>query len=378
MTRWKVKLRRDEQEEEEEEVRVRNWPIPHHWKGGERCGKKIMELCCQGICLKIRGKTQQGGVELALTGYMKRGKEGGKGRPVKTVLALGRSARQLTKWPTQPGQVLMKTCLSKICTQRVANRGDTLYLHGPVIWVQKNLCQGNNLRGPVPAIWAVNQHWASFPVDSIWDQDGCLQHDGEMLQPLGALERWQPAERDKWRQLSLWLTGESLKRDPNNPVGYTKNVYWRRHVLPCLLTREEGTRMGNSFYTQSSATRRWKNNRKGSLLLCMLLALNKARRNISTATRRETQQGWIKVMVGTKAAAYREEINSRNTTQCQKVCGRPTSLSKKKKRNQTSSLVEKTKTVRPGWERPVFKFLLTKSSLSWTDGKSFSWGEPEF
>lgn len=79
----------------------------------------------------------------------------------------------------------------------------------------------------------------------------------------------------------------------------------------------------------------------------MLLALNKARRNISTATRRETQQGWIKVMVGTKAAAYREEINSRDTTQCQKVCGRPTSLSKKNK-NQTSSLVEKTKTVRPG------------------------------
>lgn len=62
------------------------------------------------------------------------------------------------------------------------------YLHSPVVGVQKNLSQCYDLRSPVPAVGAVNQHGPPFSVHRAGDQHSCLQHDGKVLQPLGALQ----------------------------------------------------------------------------------------------------------------------------------------------------------------------------------------------
>lgn len=68
-----------------------------------------------------------------------------------------------------------------------------LYLYGAVVRVQQQLGQSHNLRCAVPAVGAVHQDWAVVPVHGVDHQQRGLQQQGQMLQPLGALQSRKPA-----------------------------------------------------------------------------------------------------------------------------------------------------------------------------------------
>ena len=63
----------------------------------------------------------------------------------------------------------------------------SLYLNGPVEWIQHELCQSYNLRCPVPAVRAVDQYRASLLVDCADHDEGRSHETSDVLQPLGAL-----------------------------------------------------------------------------------------------------------------------------------------------------------------------------------------------
>lgn len=68
-----------------------------------------------------------------------------------------------------------------------------LYLYSAVVRVQQQLGQSHNLRCAVPAIRTMYQDWSVVAVHSVDNQQGCLQQQGQMLQPLGALQCRKPA-----------------------------------------------------------------------------------------------------------------------------------------------------------------------------------------
>lgn len=68
------------------------------------------------------------------------------------------------------------------------------YLYGAVVRVQQQLGQSHDLRRAVPAVGAVHQDRPVVSVHGVDDQQGGLQQQRQMLQPLGALQRRQPAE----------------------------------------------------------------------------------------------------------------------------------------------------------------------------------------
>lgn len=68
-----------------------------------------------------------------------------------------------------------------------------LYLNSAVVRVQQQLGQSNNLRCAVPAVRAVHQDGPVVSVHSVDHQQCRLQQQGQMLQPLGALQCRKPA-----------------------------------------------------------------------------------------------------------------------------------------------------------------------------------------
>lgn len=67
------------------------------------------------------------------------------------------------------------------------------YLYSAVVRVQQQLGQSHNLRCAVPAIRTMYQDWSVVPVHSVDNQQSCLQQQGQMLQPFGALQCRKPA-----------------------------------------------------------------------------------------------------------------------------------------------------------------------------------------
>lgn len=68
-----------------------------------------------------------------------------------------------------------------------------LYLNSAVVRVQQQLGQSNDLRRAVPAVRAVHQDGPVVSVHSVDHQQGRLQQQGQVLQPLGALQCRKPA-----------------------------------------------------------------------------------------------------------------------------------------------------------------------------------------
>lgn len=81
-----------------------------------------------------------------------------------------------------------------------------VYLYGPVEGIQKDLCEGHDLRRAVPAVWAVHQHRTSLPLHRRAHQSGSFQHDGQVLQPTGAFQSREPAgeSRRTTRVTNVW------------------------------------------------------------------------------------------------------------------------------------------------------------------------------
>lgn len=69
------------------------------------------------------------------------------------------------------------------------------YLDGPVVGVEHELGEGHDLRGAVPAVRAVHQHWPPFQVHRICHHQRGLQQAGQVQQPLAGLQRRHPTAR---------------------------------------------------------------------------------------------------------------------------------------------------------------------------------------
>lgn len=80
----------------------------------------------------------------------------------------------------------------------------SLNLHGPVEGVQEDLGEGDDLRRAVPAVRAVHQHRSALPLHRRAHQSGCLQHDGQVLQPTGTLQGREPAKKWKMEMDTFW------------------------------------------------------------------------------------------------------------------------------------------------------------------------------
>lgn len=68
-----------------------------------------------------------------------------------------------------------------------------LYLNSAVVRVQQQLGQSNNLRCAVPAVGAVHQDGPVVSVHGVDHEQRRLQQQGQVLQPLGALQCRKPA-----------------------------------------------------------------------------------------------------------------------------------------------------------------------------------------
>lgn len=67
------------------------------------------------------------------------------------------------------------------------------YLYGAVVRVQQQLGQSHDLWRAVPAVGAVHQDGPVVAVHSVDHQQCRLQQQGQVLQPLGALQSREPA-----------------------------------------------------------------------------------------------------------------------------------------------------------------------------------------
>ena len=99
------------------------------------------------------------------------------------------------------------------------------YLQRPVIRVQENLGQRDDLRRAVPAVRAVHQHGPALPVHRVRHEHRRLQHHRQVLQPLGALQSRQPATRGQRSHLSL--------RGPRLQQSLCQPPPLHRNKVPC-------------------------------------------------------------------------------------------------------------------------------------------------
>lgn len=94
----------------------------------------------------------------------------------------------------------------------LAARAD-FHLYCPVVRVQQDLGQGDDLGRSVPPIRAVYQDGPAFPLHGRTHQGGCFQHDGEVLQPTGAFKGRKPAAKHN-TPVTVKLTGRGRTLTP--------------------------------------------------------------------------------------------------------------------------------------------------------------------